>query len=139
MNNYSEILSNADIAGVFETPANAADDIVAAATELGHVVYRIDMRKAHACDEMLHMIGVGLDLPPWYGTSFDALNDCICDMGWAPGTGYTVILENCHNLNNTAHGELNMLLDVFNEAAASWREETPPKPFWCFIDLPSNV
>ena len=137
MNEYNEILANAELAGVYEIPEGGVEAVIAAAEANQHVVYRADMRQARSREQMLRIIGEGLELPAWYGANFDALMDCICDMNWVPAPGYVIILENCHNINTLAPPEFNMLIDVFAEAANAWREED--KPFWCFVDQPANV
>ncbi len=137
MNDYTETLANADIAGVFEIPEEGSDAIVAAAIANQHVVYRVDLRQARSREQMLNLIGEGLELPTWFGSNYDALMDCLCDFSWVPAPGYTIIMENCHNIYSLAPSEFNMLIDIFAEASNAWREQG--KPFWCFVDLPSNL
>ncbi|HTJ96218.1 MAG TPA: barstar family protein [Rhodocyclaceae bacterium] len=134
---YKAILADADIAGVFETPPGAADDIVNAAKSNEQALYRIDLRGARNREEMLQLIGTALEFPEWYGNNFDGLMDCLCDMGWQPAPGYVVVLENSHNIYNIAYNDFNLLIDVFAEAAVKWREQD--KPFWCFVDQAANI
>jgi RNAse (barnase) inhibitor barstar len=137
MNDYTETLANPEIAGVYEIPEGGIDAILAAAEANKHIVYRADLRTARTRDQLLQIVGEGLEMPAWYGANYDALMDCLCDMNWIPAPGYTIILENCHNINTLAAPEFNMLIDVFAAAANNWREED--KPFWCFVDQPANV
>jgi len=137
MNDYTDTLANPEIAGVYEIPEGGIDAILAAAEANHYIVYRADLRVARTRDQMLKIIGEGLELPAWYGANYDALMDCICDFNWIPAPGYVIILENCHNINTLAPPEFNMLIDVFAVAAKNWREED--KPFWCFVDQPANV
>ncbi len=137
MNDYTTILANPELAGVFEIPEEGVDAIVAAAEANQHIVYRVDLRAARSRDQMLQAVGEGLELPTWFGSNFDALMDCLCDFSWVPAAGYTIIMENCHNIHSIAYPDFNMMIDLFAEAANAWREQD--KPFWCFVDLPSNV
>ena len=137
MNDYTETLANPEISGVYEIPEGGIDAILAAAEANKHIVYRADLRTARTRDQLLQIIGEGLEMPAWYGANYDALLDCLCDMNWIPAPGYTIILENCHNINTLAAPEFNMLIDVFATAANNWREDD--KPFWCFVDQPANV
>ncbi|MBX9849815.1 MAG: barstar family protein [Rhodocyclaceae bacterium] len=137
MNDYTTILANPELAGVFEIPEEGIDAIIAAAEANQHVVYRVDLRAVRSRDQMLQTVGEGLELPTWFGSNFDALMDCLCDFSWVPASGYTIIMENCHNIHSIAYPDFNMMIDLFAEAANAWREQD--KPFWCFVDLPSNV
>lgn len=137
MTDYNTLLANPEIAGVYEIPEEGVDAIVAAAEANQHIVYRVDLRAARSREQMLQTVGEDLELPTWFGSNFDALMDCLCDFSWVPAPGYTIIMENCHNVYNVAAPDFNMMIDLFAEAANAWREEG--KPFWCFVDLPSNV
>lgn len=137
MNDYTETLANPEIAGVYEIPEGGIEAVLAAAEANQYIVYRADLRVARTRDQLLKIVGEGLELPAWYGANYDALMDCICDFNWIPAPGYVIILENCHNINTLAPSEFNMLIDVFAVAANNWREEKIP--FWCFVDQPANV
>lgn len=137
MNSYTETLANPEIAGVYEIPEGGIEALLAAAEANNFIVYRADLRAARTRDQLLKIVGEGLELPAWYGANYDALMDCVCDFNWIPSPGYVIILENCHNINTVSPPEFNMLIDVFAVAANSWREED--KPFWCFVDQPANV
>jgi RNAse (barnase) inhibitor barstar len=135
--NYAETLARPDIAGVFEIPEGGVDAVVAAATANQQHLWRVDMRAAKDREKMLKTLGEALDLPPWFGNNYDALVDCLCDLGWVPAAGYVIVMENCHNIHSMATPDFNMLLDIFAEVANAWREQD--KAFWCFVDLPSNI
>lgn len=137
MNDYTETLANPEIAGVYEIPEGGVDALLAAAEANKYIVYRADLRQARNREQMLKILGEGLEMPAWYGANYDALMDCVCDMNWIPSPGYVIILENCHNINTLAAPEFNMMIDVFAAAANNWREEKVP--FWCFVDQPANV
>lgn len=137
MNDYTETLANPEIAGVYEIPEGGVEAVLAAAEANKYIVYRADLRQARNREQMLKILGEGLEMPAWYGANYDALMDCVCDMNWIPSPGYVIILENCHNINTLAAPEFNMMIDVFAAAANHWREEKVP--FWCFVDQPANV
>ena len=137
MNDYTDTLTNTEISGVYEIPEGGVEALLAAAEANKYLVYRVDLRKARSREQMLGLVGEGLELPAWYGANYDALMDCLCDLNWVPAPGYVIILENCHNIATLAPPEFNMMIDVFAEAANAWREED--KPFWCFVDQPANT
>lgn len=43
--------------------------------------------RARNKDEMLDQIGRALAFPEWFGHNWDALADCLLDMGWRPALG----------------------------------------------------
>jgi hypothetical protein len=85
---------------------------------------------------MLSAIGRAMSFPDWAGHGFDALNDCLNDLGWRPAEGYMVMLDHCDGIHGHAESDFVTLLQVFEGAALEWREQGVP--FWCFVDMQAD-
>ena len=74
--------------------------------------------------------------PEWFGHNWDALLDCLADLGWRPAEGYVVILEHCDGIHGRAEPDFVQTLQVFEAAANEWREQGVA--FWCFVDMQAD-
>jgi RNAse (barnase) inhibitor barstar len=99
-------------------------------------VLRVDLASARNKDEMLAAVGHTLRFPEWFGRNWDALTDCLLDMGWLPATGYVIILDHCDGIHGRAEADFVMLMRIFQDAAATWREDEVP--FWCLVDMQAD-
>jgi RNAse (barnase) inhibitor barstar len=102
----------------------------------GCLVLRVDLAAARDKEAMLDAVGRALRFPEWFGHNWDALTDCLLDMGWLPATGYLVILDHCDGIHGRAESDFVQLMQVFQEAANTWREDDIP--FWCLVDMQAD-
>lgn len=131
--NYAAILARLEHAGVYHMPLDGEDALIEGALHNGFEVFRVDLAHAHNKEEMLEAIGKAMDFPEWFGANWDALLDCLADLGWRPAEGYVVILEHCDGIHGLAEADFVHALQVFEAAANEWREQGIP--FWCFVDM----
>lgn len=131
--NYADILTRTEHAGVYHMPVDGEAGLIDAAAQNGFAVFRVDLAGAADKAALLKAIGDAMTFPDWYGRNWDALLDCLADLGWQPADGYVVILEHCDGIHGHAEADFVTALQVFEAAANEWREQGIP--FWCFADM----
>ena len=70
-------------------------------------------------DELLDLLSRTLSFPGTFGSNWDALFDCLCDLSWIAEKRVVIAHE---NLPLLPRRELEAYLDVLNDAVTSWRE-----------------
>jgi len=136
---FETLLRDAARAGVYHLPhvrQGGHEDLIAAAEACGYVIFRVDLSRAGAKQGLLEAIGRDMAFPEWYGCNWDALADCLNDLGWRPAEGYLVLLEHCDLLHGRAAGDLVTALQIFGEAANNWREQGIA--LWCLVDMQAD-
>lgn len=134
--NYAGILAQVEHAGVYHMPGDGETGLIAAAEQSAFFVFRVDLAGARNKDELLEAIGKAMAFPEWFGHNWDALLDCLADLGWRPAEGYVVILEHCDGIHGRAEADFVQALQVFESAANEWREQGIA--FWCFVDMQAD-
>jgi hypothetical protein len=133
---YQNLFADAAKAGVHHLPHGAIDELLAGAGAAGCLVLRVDLAAARNKDEVLAALGAALRFPDWFGQNWDALTDCLLDMGWLPATGYVIILDHCDGIHGRAEADFITLMQTFEDAAETWREDDVP--FWCLVDMQAD-
>lgn len=133
---YETLFADASRAGVYHLPHGSINSLLTGATAAGCLVLRVDLAAAHNKEQMLAAIAHGLRFPEWFGNNWDALTDCLLDMGWVPATGYLIILEHCDGIQGRAESDFVTLIQAFQNAAQTWREDE--LPFWCLVDMQAD-
>jgi RNAse (barnase) inhibitor barstar len=133
---YQTLFADARRAGVHHLPQGDLEPLFAGAEAAGCLVQRVDLVGARDKDEMLAAIGKALGFPEWFGHNWDALNDCLLDMGWRPAEGYVVLLDHCDGIHGRAEADFVTLMQAFQSAADEWREQGVP--FWCLVDMQAD-
>jgi RNAse (barnase) inhibitor barstar len=114
------------------TPAAAAA-LCAFARSLGFVCARIDLTGCRDKGEFLARIAVALEFPGWFGGNWDALFDCLTDLGWRPAVGYLLIFEHAAGWRDAAPEAFDAAVAILGDASAAWQERGVP--FRSFVDL----
>ena len=133
---YEGLFADAAMAGVHHLPHGDIDDLLAGSQAAGCLVLQVDLAAARDKDQMLAQIGRSLRFPEWFGHNWDALTDCLLDMGWLPAPGYVIILQHCDGVHGCAEEDFVKLMRVFQDAADTWREDGVP--FWCLVDMQAD-
>ena len=88
----------------------------------------LDVVTIDAASDVFGDMARRLAFPEWFGGNWDALEDCLSDLGWRAGEGHVLLL-----CSYPAGDELGVLSDVLRTVADYWRGRG--KPFFAiFID-----
>ncbi len=107
----------------------------AAREELG--VCRIDLAGCHDKDALLRRLAFALHLPATFGYNWDALADCLRDLGWMPAWGHVLLFEHADGLRQAAEADFDILLGILDDAATFGQDDD--RPWFAFLALPDNA
>jgi RNAse (barnase) inhibitor barstar len=94
--------------GVYFVGVDDLDRLALAAARDELRVCRIDLAGCHDKDELLQRLALSLQLPPTFGHNWDALADCLRDLGWMPAWGYVLLFEHAGELRLAAGADFNI-------------------------------
>jgi RNAse (barnase) inhibitor barstar len=118
--------------GAYRLPPELVDDLVESGTALGLSCHRIDLRDCRDPATLFERIAQALDFPPWFGQNWDALSDCLADLGWlGEAAGFVLVFDQAQDLRREAQDSYDTLVEILDEAADGWREVD--LPFWSFL------
>lgn len=116
---------------VIDLPPGATDALLQLARSLGLDAVRVDLRGCHDKAGLLERTAAALGFPAWFGGNWDALFDCLSDLGWRPGRGHVLVFENTGGLRRQAPEAFETALAILADAAAAWDERG--QPFRAFV------
>jgi len=121
--------------GVYFVEPGDLDVLARAAAGEELCVRRTDL--AGCCDkaELLRRLAVSLSLPASFGHNWDALADCLRDLGWLPGWGHALLFVRADDLRQADGADFDTLLGILDDAATFAVEQD--RPFFAFLDLPA--
>jgi len=86
-------------------------------------LFRVDGRDVLTQRRFLAAAARALDFPSWFGANWDAFEDCMTDLEWAPAPAYVVLLENFEAFAQRAPRAFDTALQILETAAEFWTEE----------------
>ncbi|MFB4316399.1 barstar family protein [Actinomadura sp. 21ATH] len=120
--------------GVYQWRAPTAPGAGVAATgwaekaeKAGWRAFHLDGHRARDRESFLRLSAGVFDLPDWFGGNWDALEDCLRDLSWAPADrGYLVVYEAWAELAEADQGAFRTALGVLTGAVRHWRDTGTP-------------
>ena len=107
-----------DRGGVWFLPAHVEPkSLQAAAKRAGYAFFHVEGRKIERKEHLLNHVANALHFPDHFGGNWDALEDCLGDLSWRPGSGHVLVFRNWQALTGD---DLGVLIDVLRSSAESW-------------------
>lgn len=123
--------------GVYFVGVDDLDRIARHASRDELCVCRTDLAGCRDKDELLCRLAVSLQLPTTFGYNWDALADCLRDLGWMPSWGHVLLFEHADDLREAASADYDILLGVLDDAATFGGEHD--RPWFAFLTLPDEA
>lgn len=123
--------------GVYFVGTDDLDRLARAAAREELRVCRTDLAGCHGKDELLRRLAASLQLPATFGHNWDALADCLRDLGWMPAWGYVLLFDHADQLLQAAEADYNTLLGILDDAATFGGERD--LPWFAFLALPDGA
>lgn len=123
--------------GVYFVGVNDLDRLARAASRDELHVCRTDLAGCRDKDELLRRLAGSLRLPATFGHNWDALADCLRDLGWMPAWGYVLLFEHADELRQADSAAYNIMLGILDDAATFGSEHD--MPWFAFLALPDSA
>jgi len=128
--NYEDMLIDSGRAGIYQLPPDVGA-LEAAAADSDFALWRVDLGAVRSKQDLLDAIARELAFPDWFGSNWDALEDCLTDLSWCVASGYVLILTNAGGFAEAASEDFETALEVLDGAAEYWYDEDVP--FWVLV------
>lgn len=92
----------------------------------GWAAHLLDGRTLTGRLDLFDRCAAELAFPAWFGRSWDALYDCLCDLSWLAGAGHVLLWEQYGGLARSDAKAWRQAYQVLAEATAARRESGLP-------------
>lgn len=123
--------------GVYFVGVDDLDRLSKAAVRDELLVCHIDLSGCRDKDDLLRRLAISLQLPATFGHNWDALADCLRDLGWMPAWGYVLLFEHVDELRHAAEADFDILLGILDDASTFGADHD--MPWFAFLTLPDGA
>ncbi len=88
--------------------------------------FHLDGRHIASKAEFLTAGARALNFPSYFGANWDALEESLNDMSWAPGQGYLVVFDRVARFAEAQPDEFAVALDILRESVQRWAARGVP-------------
>jgi hypothetical protein len=122
MSPWEPLFALADNSGVYSISRDDLPDIGKAAAQAGLALFRMDLAGVDRKSAFLDTTASALHFPSYFGSNWDALEDCLTDLSWIEATGYVLLIENAEDFSRNEPEEWSTAHSILLDAAAYWRK-----------------
>ena len=99
--------------------------------------FHLQGKGVHAKGSFLEAIAKAMDFPKYFGSNWDAMEDCITDLSWKPAQGYCLLYDNAGDFARLVPGDFATAIEIFRAAVDFWA--TQKKPMWILLRDPKPI
>jgi hypothetical protein len=82
-------------------------------------------------DALFNEFSSQLDFPSYFGRNWDALDECLADLNWLPGSAYVLLIEHArYTLDNEPPSQLETFFRIIECVAKEWATPVNNYEFW---------
>lgn len=110
--------------------AAGAEALCRLADSLGLQVARVDLAGCTSKEDLLGRLAAALAFPDWFGHNWDALFDCLTELGEGSHAGCLLVLEQAGDLRRETPEDFGTAIGILGDVAVEWaRRELPFRAF----------
>ena len=100
-----------------------------AAESHGWRAFHLDGRELATKTEFIETSGRAMRFPSYSGNNWDAFEESLNDLSWAPAQGYLVVFDGAGGFARSQPDEFAMAVDILRESVKRW--DALGIPWWC--------
>jgi hypothetical protein len=113
--------------GVYRTDLRtSAATLGRTAEHHGWQAFHLDGRELATKAEFLEASARALRFPSYFGQNWDAFEESLNDMSWAPAQGYLVVFDGAGQFARTQPDEFAVALGILRESVRRWQAQGTP-------------
>lgn len=94
--------------------------------QLGWRLFRLDGRRARNKASFLNAAAEAMAFPGYFGRNWDAFEECINDLSWAPARGYALLYEHVWWLACEQPAAWRTARAILHDACRNWASQETP-------------
>ncbi len=72
-------------------------------------------------DELLRRLSQVMKFPDYFGSNWDALEECLNDLSWLPARGYAIQFVNADNFINNSLSDFKVFAQIVESVSNRWK------------------
>lgn len=132
MSKLQAVLNQQVAPGVYRFPSSASlATLQAEAQEQGWQLFHLDGTAIQDKASFLAAAKTTFAMPAYVGRNWDAFEEAVNDLSWAPADGYVLVYDDAANLDEHDEPALQTAVDILATAAGNW--QAAGKPFYALV------
>ena len=89
--------------------------------EKEYKVFSLNGMEIKSKEDLLRRLSEEMKFPSYFGSNWDALEECLNDLSWLPARGYVIQFANADNFINNSLSDFRIFTQVIDSASDRWK------------------
>lgn len=127
MSNLQLALTQERIPGIYRFDSRASVEFLQnEAAAAGWRLFHLDGSKVRDKKSFLDKAARAMKFPDYFGHNWDAFEECINDLSWAPASGYILLFQAPERMLKNARADWEIAVEILSTAIGNWNEQGVP-------------
>lgn len=104
----------------------SAPAVMTRVTRRGWVGWRLSGRLVDGKASFLAACAQAMSFPAYFGHNWDAFEECLTDLSWAPSTGYVLLYDDPLHFASAQPDQWQVALGILHDTVEYWRRQDTP-------------
>ena len=83
-------------------------------------IFSLDGTELKSKEELLRKLSQAMKFPDYFGSNWDALEECLNDLEWLPAKGYIIRFKNADNFIKSCPSDFETFTQIIESVSRSW-------------------
>lgn len=113
--------------GIYRFDSRASVEFLQSeADAAGWRLFHLDGARVRDKKTFLDKAARAMEFPAYFGHNWDAFEECVNDLSWAPASGYILVFQAPERLIKNARADWEIVVEIFSTAIENWNEQGVP-------------
>lgn len=127
MSNLQRALTQERIPGLYLFNSRATSETLRVeADAAGWRLFYLDGARVRDKKSFLARAARALEFHAYFGHNWDAFEECVNDLSWAPASGYIVLFQSPERMIKNARADWDIAVEILATAVDNWAEQGVP-------------
>jgi hypothetical protein len=124
MKELADMVRDPSSSGVYVLQSDSSyQDLERLVTGNGLALFHVKGKDIGTKEQLLAAIADKLRFPDYFGSNWDALEDCLTDMSWHKTEGFVILCDESDTLAKQSPEEWEIALDILHDSAKFWHDQ----------------
>ncbi len=123
MKEWARLFSKAENSGIYVVEGDADAGFRATAARAGLAVFELNLAAVRRKEDFLRAASKALQFPSYFGSNWDAFEECITDLSWLDADGYALLIYKPESFHECCPVEMETVRTILEDAAGYWKDQ----------------
>jgi RNAse (barnase) inhibitor barstar len=116
-------LNSSSTDAILIVPPEKSTEVLDTFVSKKYAIFSVDGTGLNSKEELLSRLSQAMKFPSYFGSNWDALEECLNDLEWLPAKGYVIQFKNADNFIKRYTSDFEVFTQIIESVSSSWKRK----------------